>query len=226
MRIEQRLSAAGAQVLTALAAVAHALAHPTRLKILNLLAQSEKTVTALTGLTGGSIAATSAHLRVLAAASLVNRRRRGREIHYSLASESVVRLTIALRQVGEVVSSDLIDARRAVFDTSDVRHVSPRQLAEDVRHGRVTLVDFRPPDEFAAGRLPGARSIPVDRIKQRVRSLPARTPVVGYCRGPYCVSAVTAVSLLRQHGVHATRLPFGVAEWKAAGYRLERGGTT
>jgi len=225
MRIEQRLSAASVQVLGALAGVAQALAHPTRLKILNLLMQSEKTVTTLAELTGESIAATSANLRALAARRLVHRRRQGREIHYRVASDAVVQLTVALRRVGEAVSSDVSDARREFFDNDDVRDMTPRQLAEEIRLGRVTLLDFRPPDEFAAGRLPGARSLPFERIKGSMRALPARTPVVGYCRGPYCAAAVAAVSRLRQLGIDARRLPFGVAEWKAAGHRLERGGT-
>jgi ArsR family transcriptional regulator len=223
MRIAQRLSAASAQVLAALAGVAQALAHPTRLKILNLLMQSEKTVTALAELSGESIATTSAHLRALAAARLVNRRRQGREIHYRLASDAVMPLMIALRGVGEVVSPDLINARRQVFDTADVREITPRQLADEMRRGRTMLVDFRPPDEFAAGRLPGAHSLPMDRLAQGIRSLPAKMRVMGYCRGPYCAAAVTGISLLRQRGIDATRLPFGVAEWRAAGYRLERG---
>lgn len=222
--MEQRLADASAQVLSALAALAQALAHPTRLKILNLLAQSEKTVTALAHLTGESIATTSAHLRALAGTRLVHRRRDGREIHYRLAGDEVVQLTNALRRVGEAVSSDVLDARRTVFAAA-VCDLTPRQLADELRRGRLTLVDFRPVEEYAAGRLPGARSVPLDRLTQGVRSLPSRLPVVGYCRGPYCVGAVAAVARLRQRGIEATRLPFGVAEWKAAGYRLEHGET-
>jgi rhodanese-related sulfurtransferase len=205
------------------ARIGKALGNPHRLEILELLAQSERTVESLAGELGLSMANTSQHLQVLRAAGLAETRRDGLFIHYRLADDSVVPLTTVLRTVAERRLADLERLIREEFaHRSRAELVGLAELLQRARREDVVVLDTRPAHEYRAGHIPGALSVPVDELQQRLRRLPRRKQYVAYCRGPYCVYADRAVEILQASGRRAQRLKEGFPEWRAAGYPVER----
>jgi rhodanese-related sulfurtransferase len=199
-----------------LALIGHALASAQRLRILTLLAQSTKTVEDLAAELGESLANTSAHLKVLRGACLVERQKEGRFAHYALASPSIERLLLVLGDVAQDRLPELREVVRAFNeDPRELIELPPDELLAGIKGGRLSLIDVRPQSEFAAGHLPGAQSVPLDTLHKGAPKL--RGPVVVYCRGPYCVGAKEAVSLLRKAGLRAKRLALGVMEWRELG---------
>jgi rhodanese-related sulfurtransferase/DNA-binding transcriptional ArsR family regulator len=199
-----------------LALIGHALASASRLRLLTLLAQGTKTVVELAAELGESLANTSAHLKVLRGACLVDREKKGRFVHYGLASPAIERLLVMLENVAEERLPELREVIRQFNDDPvELIELPPDELLAGVRAGRLSLVDVRPEREFAFGHLPGAKSLPLGTLRRKVPKL--QGSVVVYCRGPYCVGAKEAVTLLRKAGVRATRLPLGVMEWRARG---------
>lgn len=218
--MSRHLPEAHAEVLRTFARIGQALGHPARLRLLTLLTQAPKTVSALSEACGESIANTSAHLSVLSTAGLIVGERDGRHIRYAVAHATVPGAVAALRQLGEAVAPDEARADFHRFEGDDVAALTPRDLRGVMREG-VALIDVRPPDEYAAGHLPGARSLPVAHLRHQ--SVPdGPEPLLVYCRGKYCTTAIEGVRLLGRGGRAVKRLPFGVAEWTAAGYPLER----
>lgn len=207
------------QIFSHLAEVAAALAHPHRIGILELIAQGERSVEDLAERIGLSLANTSRHLQVLRRARLAAPRREGKNMFYSLVSETeVVMLLASLGRVGERNVAEIKQVMLAYFRARDaLEPISRRALLKRLREGSVTLLDVRPPEEFAQGHLPGALNIPLDQLELALDSLTATSPVVAYCRGPYCVLSYEAVALLRARGIEAVRLEDGFPEWKAAG---------
>ena len=200
------------------AGIGKALASPHRLEMLELLAQGERTVESLAGEMGLSTANASQHLQALKQASLVQTRRQGLFIHYSLADPAVFELSRAIRVVAERRLGDLERLVRQEFgDRPDAEAVSFDDLMARLRRGDIVVLDTRPSHEYAAGHIAGAISVPVDELKRRLRRLPKHKEFVAYCRGPYCVYADRAVELLRKSGRRARRLVGGLPEWKAAG---------
>lgn len=209
------------------ASVGRALSDPTRLKILNLLCQTERSVDDLAEKLGHSKANTSAHLKVLTQASLVGRRKQGRHVFYSLAGEPSLRLWLALRDMGLQELPAVRDAMRAfAADGEELAMLEGEELLSSVEAGEVLLLDLRPLEEFEAGHLPHARSIPANELSVRMTELDPNTKIIAYCRGPYCVAAIKSVRKMRAAGLNATRLSGGVAEWRAAGRRLAPGNQT
>jgi rhodanese-related sulfurtransferase len=206
------------------ARIGKAMASPHRLEILEVLAQGERTVESLATETGLSVANASRHLQQLRQAQLVMTRREGLFVHYRLAGPEVVGLMLALRRAGE---QHLAEVDRVVHDFLGDRDgfeaVSPDELAQLVRNGEIVLLDVRPEQEYAAGHIAGARSIPVDDIEARLAELPRNKKYVAYCRGPYCVYADEAVALLRANGREAARLSDGYPEWSLAGRPVQVG---
>ncbi len=205
----------------AFATVARALSSGRRVEIIELLAQAERTVEEVADAIGQSVANTSHHLRTLARAGLVTSRRAGTHVHYRLASDDVLELWWAMRQV----AADQVDgidalARAYLGDTSGVQAISRDELLVLLERDEVVLVDVRPEQEYAAGHLPGAISVPPDRL-DRLAELPADGDVVAYCRGPYCVYADDAVRWLTERGRRARRLADGLPEWRRAGGPVE-----
>jgi rhodanese-related sulfurtransferase/biotin operon repressor len=206
-----------------LARIGTALASGTRLEFLELLAQGERSVDRLAALTGASVANTSQHLQKLRQAGLVVGRKDGQYVHYRLAGDEVVRLLAALGQVGEAYVAEVERIVRLYLASRDeLEPVPPKELLDRARKGLVTVLDVRPPEEFAAGHLPGAVNIPVHELEKRLGELPKRKEVVAYCRGPYCLMSYDAVALLRKRGLKVRRLENGLPEWRAAGFPVER----
>ena len=211
------------QIFSHLAEIAAALAHPHRIEILELIAQGERSVEDLAERIGLSLSNTSRHLQVLRRARLAAPRREGKNMFYSLVSETeVVTLLASLGRVGERNIAEIDQVLQAYFRARDsLEPISRSTLLERLRDGSVTLLDVRPPDEFARGHLPGALNIPLDQLGAALGGFTENVPVVAYCRGPYCVLSYDAVAQLRARGVQAIRLEDGYPEWKAAGFPVE-----
>jgi rhodanese-related sulfurtransferase/DNA-binding transcriptional ArsR family regulator len=206
------------------ARIGHALASPKRIELLDLLGQGEKSVETLAAAIATPIKNTSAHLRVLRQAQLVETRRDGTYVYYRLADDDVFRLLRSLETLGH---DRLADIQRAVESHLD-RHdelgpVTFKELRQLMRDDDVIVLDVRPTDEYEAGHLPGALSLPVAELKRRLRELPKSREIIAYCRGRYCVYSVDAVRLLRKNGYRARRTHEGLPDWKAAGFPVKVG---
>lgn len=207
------------------ARIAAALASGRRAEIVEVLAQGERTVEQVADAIEQSVANTSHHLRTLARAGLVTAQRQGTHMRYRLASDAVANAWFALRDLA-AAQLDEIGALAAAYlgDRDTVQAISRDELLERLERDEVVLIDVRPGVEYAAGHLPGALSIPPDRLDDLLHSLPADRDVVAYCRGPYCVYADDAVRRLAAMGRPARRLREGVPEWRGAGGSVERAG--
>jgi len=200
------------------AAVGKAIANGRRAELLDVLAQSERHVDDLATEIGQSVANTSFHLRALASGGLVTTRRDGTRVYYRLASNAVANLWTAVRDVASAHHAELDQLATAYLGDRTGLEVVPRdELARRLDAGDVIILDVRPAAEFDAGHIEGARSIPIDRLAEEVRTLPKDAEVVAYCRGPFCVFADDAVRLLHRRGHPARRLADGFPEWRAAG---------
>lgn len=208
--------------LSCFAEICKALGHTHRLLLLEHVAQGECSVETLAERTGLSFANTSRHLQQLRQARLVTARREGKRVLYRLSDDAVVAIVSAVCVVAERQAGGLERIARSYFRVRDELDAMSRgELLERMQRGEVVLVDVRPADEFAQGHLPGARSIPLAELEQRLRELPREQEIVAYCRGPYCVLAYEAVALLRKNGHTARRLEHGFPEWRAAGLPVE-----
>jgi rhodanese-related sulfurtransferase len=210
------------QLYEQFARLGKALASPHRLELLDVLAQCERTVEALALETGMSVANASQHLQVLRAAHLVEVRREGVSMYYRLADESVFRMWQAVRTVGEAQLAE-IDRVVQTFlqDRTQMQLIGAQEVLHRLSDDQILLLDVRPAEEYEAGHLPQARSIPVTELEARLAELPFDREIVAYCRGPYCVFADEAVALLRGRGYQARRLEQGVPEWRTLGLPVE-----
>jgi rhodanese-related sulfurtransferase/predicted transcriptional regulator len=199
----------------AIAVMGKAFASPTRLELLDLLSQAPRTVDELARASEQSTANTSQHLQALHAAGLVTRTREGTSMRYRLAGDEILELWLALRGTS---ASRLAEVERAAADYlgDDVEAIDRDELRKRLRRGDVVLVDVRPGEEYEAGHIEGARSIPIDELDERLAELPADREVVAYCRGPFCAYAHEAVRRLRHNGRAARRLDDGWPEWRLA----------
>ena len=206
-----------------LARIGKAFASPKRVELLELLCQAPRHVEALAELTGNSLAVTSQHLRILYGARLVETERRGVQIIYRIADDEVARFIGRFRMlaVDRLAEVDRL-ARDYAGSRDEFTPVDAKELAAKLRKKEAVVIDVRPEDEYRAAHLPGARSLPLDEIEERLAELPRDGEIVAYCRGPFCLLASEAVKRLREHGYNARRLAMGVAEWLDAGYRLEK----
>lgn len=200
------------------ARTAKAVAHPRRIELLELVAQGERSVEALATATGMGVTNTSAHLQVLRRAGLVEARREGTRVLYRLGGEEVAAFLVSLR---DLARARLAEVGRVVADYFTARDalepVSRAELVERAARGEVVILDVRPREEYLAGHIPGALSVPLDELEAALSRLPKRREVVAYCRGPYCVLAPEAVKRLRAKGFKARRLQDGMPEWRLAG---------
>ena len=207
-----------------IARIAKATASPGRLEILDLLSQGPRTVEALATQISQSVANTSHHLQVLRGARLVETEKTGTYVTYRLADLQVADFVLQLRTLArarlaelERVTRDYLERRGAMEAIDD------DELLRRVRSGEVTVIDVRPEEEYEAGHIPKAISVPLVDLKKRLRELPKSRDIVAYCRGPYCVMALDAVAFLREKGFRAHRMEHGVVEWRARGGRVAVG---
>lgn len=222
--VERRKRGFKDAVYAAVARIPGALANRHRLELLDLLSQRERTVQDVAVEAALTIANASQHLRVLAAAGLVDVRRHGTFAFYRAANPAVYRLLTELRAVAEAARADIADAERAYFGLREPGIATLAEARAILADPRTTVLDARPLAEFEAAHLPGAISAPLDALRSGKVALPRSRRYVVYCRGPYCVFADEVVTLLRDRGLHATRLALGPAEWVAAGGDVQRVG--
>jgi rhodanese-related sulfurtransferase len=206
------------------ARIGHAVASPKRIELLDLLSQGPKTVELLAEQASIPIKNTSAHLRVLRQSLLVETRREGTHVHYSLADEGVFHFLRALQMLahGRLAEVEKV-ASLYLTQRDELEPISLKELRRLIRDGSVTVIDVRPAAEYEVGHIPGAISIPVDQLKRRLNEIPKKRNVVAYCRGPYCVYSVEAVEILRKRGFQARRADEGLPDWRAEGWPIEVG---
>ncbi len=197
----------------AIALMGKAFASPRRLELLDLLAQGPRSVEELARASEQSTANASQHLQALHAAGVVTREREGTRVRYALAGEDVLGLWLALRAAS---ANRLAEVERAARDYlgEPVEAIGREELRERLKRGDVVLVDVRPEEEFAAGHIDGARSVPLEELERRIAELPADRDIVAYCRGPFCAYAHEAVRQLQRAGRSALRLEDGWPEWQ------------
>jgi rhodanese-related sulfurtransferase/DNA-binding HxlR family transcriptional regulator len=200
----------------AIALMGKGFASPVRLELLDLLAQTPRTVQELARVSGQSIANTSQHLQALQAAGLVTRRREGTSVRYALAGQDVLALWLALRDASAARLAEVERAAREYLG-EEVEAIGLEELIARLSRGDAVLVDVRPREEYEAGHIDGARSIPLDELERRLAELPDDREVIAYCRGPFCAYAHEAVRTLEHAGRRARRLEEGWPEWRLAG---------
>jgi rhodanese-related sulfurtransferase/DNA-binding transcriptional ArsR family regulator len=206
-----------ADLYAAVARVGRALSSGTRLKMLELLAQSERPVVELATVAGLNVTTASAHLQTLRDAGLVVSRRDRRRVLYRLAGPDVAALVATLCAVAEAHRPDVRAELTAALPTDDIRLMDRDELLAASDAGHIVVIDVRPGDEYAAGHLPAAVSIPLDELASRLSEIPPDVEVVAYCRGRYCVLSHRAVRLLLDHGIDAALAADGMLEWHADG---------
>lgn len=204
------------------ARIGKAISSPKRLELIELLAQGEKTVETLAEQAGIDMRLTSAHLRALREARLVETRRAGKFIHYRLSGPDVAQLWVNVREVAEEHLVELRVALDQMAASPDALSSESREsLLAKARSGDIVVIDVRPEAEYVAGHLPFARSLPLAELEKRLADLPAGKEIVAYCRGPFCLMSDEAVKLLRQRGYNAHKITDGVSEWRAGGLPIE-----
>jgi len=205
------------------ARIGKAVSAPKRLELLDLLCQGPRTVEVLADLAALSVANASQHLQVLRAARLVEAEKKGLFVEYRVANDQVCEFFRSIRSLAESRLAEVEQVTRAFLtERGAMEAVEGDELLRRVRGGEVTVLDVRPAEEYRAGHIPGALSVPLGELKKRLAELPKNREVVAYCRGPYCVMSIDAVELLRKKGFKARRLEQGVVDWRARGWRVER----
>ena len=199
-----------------------AVSAPKRLELLDLLCQGPRTVEALAVQSSISVANASQHLQVLRSARLVEAEKKGLYVEYRLADEEVRCFYFGLRTLAEARLAEVEQVAREYFEArGSMEAVEGDELLRRVKAGEVTVLDVRPAEEYRAGHIAGALSIPVSELKLRLGELPKHREIVAYCRGPYCVMAAEAVELLRKRGFRAHRMEEGVVDWRARGWEVQ-----
>jgi len=212
-----------AALFDALATTGKALSNGKRLELLDLLAQGERSVEALAKAAGLGLTTASAHLQTLRQAGLVATRRDGVRIHYRLSGGDVAALYALLRDAAAAHQAAVPAARDAYLGPQDGQEVTSEELRDRAEAGDVLVLDVRPTEEYLAGHIPGAVSIPVDELAERIAEVPEDIEIVVYCRGAYCVLAYEAVRLLAERGRSALRLNDGMLEWRLANLPVAAG---
>src|ERR1700739_1933852 len=206
------------------AAIAKTLGHGHRLELLEQLAQGERTVEVLAQRTGLSVATASQHLPHLRRAGRLRSRREGKFVYYTLADDGILDVLGALRRIAERNVAEVERVVRGYFHKlDDLEPGTRKQLQKMIREGTVTVLDVRPPDEFALGHVPGAVNIPLRALQERLSEINPDREIVAYCRGEYCVLSFEAVALLRARGFKVRRMEEGLPEWRAAGLPIKKG---
>jgi rhodanese-related sulfurtransferase len=204
--------------------LAKTLSNPRRIELLELLAQAERSVDELAAASGMDFANASAQLQVLSRARLVEGRRQGKRVFYRLADPAVMRFLADLRELARDRLAEVEQVARDYFEARDaLEPLSADELLERVARRQALVVDVRPAEEYAAGHIPGAISVPLAELAARLPDLPRETEIIAYCRGPYCVLAPQVVQILHEEGFRARRLQEGLPEWRQAGLPVEAG---
>lgn len=210
------------ELLRQFARIGGAVASVPRLQLLDLLVQGEKPVETLAEQAGLSVTNTSNHLRALREVSLVTTRREGQRIYYRPAGPAVHRLLRALQEISHEQLAEVRELVRDYFEEPEgLEPLAAEALHRRIQEEDVLVLDVRPEDEYAAGHVPGAVSIPLDELARRLDEIPSDQEIVAYCRGPYCVMALEAAEMLRARGVRVRRMEDGMPDWEERGLPVE-----
>lgn len=205
-----------------IARIGKAVSAPKRIEILDLLCQAPCSVELLADRLDLTVANASKHLQTLRAARLVDARKIGLYVEYRIADPDVARFVHAYRTVAEARIAEIGQLVHSFLEERDaLEEVDAQELLERVKNGDTILIDVRPEEEFKAGHIPGAISVPISELKTRLKEFSKRREIAAYCRGPYCVMAIDAVAYLRKQGFSAHRLDIGVLDWQVSGNRVE-----
>ncbi len=203
------------------ARIGKAVSSPKRLELLDLLCQAERSVEVLAKEAGLTVANASQHLQVLRAARLVEAEKEGLFVTYRLADQAVCEFFLAMRVLAESSLAEVEQIKRRFLEGREgMEPVDRDALLKRAREGAVAVLDVRPVEEYRAGHIPGAISIPLKELERDLSELPRDQEIVAYCRGPYCVLAVQAVEMLRAKGFNAVRLEEGIQDWRAMGFSV------
>ena len=206
-----------------LAKVSGAFSSAKRLEIIDILSQGEKDVDSLTKETNMNFANTSRHLQVLKNASIVQSRREGVRVVYYLAADEVIKCWKNIQSLAEQRSAELREVTTSFLkERSVLEPISMNQLRTKIKGRHVTIIDVRPKEEYLAGHLPGAVSIPLSELKNEMTNVPSSKEIVAYCRGKYCVMAPEAAKILNKKGFKTTILQDDVNSWRFAGLEVVR----
>ena len=213
-----------ATIYEEIARIGKAVGNPARLELLDLLAQGDRTVEALAQQAQQSVATTSHHLQILRRAHLVEAEKAGLYVTYRLGDRQVAEFFLHLQHLAEARLAEIEQVTRAYLaNRGAMEALGTNDLVRRVQAGEVTVIDVRPREEYLAAHIPGAISVPLGELNDRLGELPLRREIVAYCRGRYCVMALDAVDLLRRRGRHAHRLELGVLDWQGLGHPVTRG---
>jgi len=205
--------------------IGKAISSPKRLELLDLLCQGERTVEKLARAANLSVANASQHLKKLQAARLVNSEKSGAFVIYRVADESVISFFHTMRVLAEKRLAEIDQITRQFMENKEsMEGVDREALLQRTRSGEAIILDVRPPEEYRAGHIEGAISIPMKALEEQLTNLPRDKEIVAYCRGPYCVMSIDAVQMLRARGFHAERLKDDVYEWSLHGLPVTKGG--
>lgn len=205
------------------AQVAKALSNGRRAEIVDVLANGERSVESLAGEVRQSIANTSQHLQILKNAGLVATRRNGTFVYYRVSSPEVIAFWRALQGIARESRGDIERLVHEYLGEDDVEELTKDELWKRIqRKDKLVVLDVRPHEEYEAGHIPGAVSIPLGELKKRVNELPKGKQIVAYCRGPLCALAPEATRYLKTKGYKVKRLVEGAPDWEAAGLPLSR----
>jgi rhodanese-related sulfurtransferase/DNA-binding HxlR family transcriptional regulator len=203
--------------------IGKAMGNGNRLELLEFIAQGERSVEQLARVAGLTVANTSQHLQQLRQAGLIACRKEGLKVYYRISDDDVLELFSALRRVAERHLGEVEQLVQTYLTTKDaLEPLAREELLERVRDGLVTVLDVRPPEEFAAGHVPGAVNIPLGELEEHLEELDQEHEVIAYCRGPHCILAFDAVARLRERGFSARRLEDGYPEWRLAGLPVDK----
>ena len=212
-------------VFSHFALIGKAISHGHRLEMIDLMAQAERSVEDMARILRLSVANTSQHLQQLRRVGLVATRKEGQRVFYRLSDDAVIELLASLRHIAESNLAEVHKVAAEHFGSKDsLDAVSREELLARIKDGQATVIDVRPPEEFAAGHVDGAINLPLKELERELGRLPKGHDVVAYCRGPYCALAYDAVALLRAKGYTAHRLEDGYPQWKHAGFPTEVAG--
>jgi len=201
-----------------------ALSSGKRIELMDLLCQAERSVETLARLTGMGVTNTSQHLQILRAARLVEVRKEGTRSLYGVFDPAVCAFLYEMQRLARTRLGEADRIARDYFDRRDeLEPVSREELLDRVRRRDAVVIDVRPPEEYEAGHVAGAVSIPLEELTSRLAEIPRDAEVVAYCRGPFCVLAPEALDILREAGILARRLDGGLPEWRADGHPVEVG---
>ena len=203
------------------ARIGKAVSSPKRLELLDVLCQGPRTVEVLAKESNLTVANASQHLQVLRAARLVKTEKEGLFVIYRLADQAVCEFFRAMRVIAESRLAEIEQIKRQFLEGREgMEPVDRDGLLELVRKEAVTVLDVRPVEEYKAGHIAGAISLPLKELERHLSDLPRDQEIVAYCRGPYCVLSIQAVEMLRAKGFKAVRIEEGIQDFRAMGFPI------